>query len=47
VPISADIGLQWAGDVNMAESYHCEERGFWWALEGAQSQSSKKGAVPP
>lgn len=34
-----------AGDVNMAESYHCEERGFWWALEGVQSQSSKKAST--
>jgi len=33
-----------AGDVNMAESYQCEERGFWRALESVQSQSSKKAS---
>jgi feruloyl esterase len=34
-----------AGDVNLAESYHCEDRDFWWsvaAISGVKKPSSGK-----
>ncbi len=36
-----------SGDANLAESYHCEDRGFHWALEGVQDSRKLPAAVAP
>ena len=36
-----------SGDPNLAENYHCEDRGFHWALEGVQNPGRPVGSPAP
>ena len=34
-----------SGDVKVAESYRCEDRSFWWALEGVTSTKKPRASA--
>ena len=34
-----------SGDVKLAESYQCQNRDFWWALEGVQGAKRESASL--